>query len=94
MACLHVAKLHFAAGDFTDALKALDMGLLMGGPLFKSDLHSAVNKVSAKARDARVLVPEERGPNSDRRLVRDDFKATEVRFVNSFLKFLAWKFIH
>ncbi|XP_004296345.1 PREDICTED: putative lysine-specific demethylase JMJD5 [Fragaria vesca subsp. vesca] len=75
MACLHVAKLHFAAGEFSDALRALDMGLLMGGPLFKSDLHSAVSKVSAKSR---ARVSEENGPNLDRRLVRDDLKASEM----------------
>ncbi|KAM5582535.1 hypothetical protein ABKV19_002786 [Rosa sericea] len=78
MACLHVAKLHFAAAEFTDALRALDMGLLMGGPLFKSDLHSAVTKVSAKSRPAAVRASEQNGPNLDRRLVRDDLKATEM----------------
>ncbi|KAH0855147.1 hypothetical protein HID58_020456, partial [Brassica napus] len=31
MACLHVAKFHFAAGEFGEALGALDMGLIMGG---------------------------------------------------------------
>ncbi|PRQ35281.1 putative [histone H3]-lysine-36 demethylase [Rosa chinensis] len=77
MACLHVAKLHFAAAEFTDALRALDMGLLMGGPIFKSDLHSAMTKVPAKSRAA-ARVPEQNGPNLDRRLVRDDLKATEM----------------
>ncbi|XWS52474.1 hypothetical protein CRYUN_Cryun11dG0073600 [Craigia yunnanensis] len=51
MACLHVAKFHFSNGEFIDALRALDMGILMGGPLFRKDLDSAIEVVSgAKAR--------------------------------------------
>ncbi|GAB4856075.1 Lysine-specific demethylase jmj30 [Ancistrocladus abbreviatus] len=49
VACLRVAKLHFATGDFREALKALDMGLIMGGTLFRHDLETAVDKVEAKA---------------------------------------------
>ncbi|XVF47442.1 hypothetical protein PTKIN_Ptkin03bG0108900 [Pterospermum kingtungense] len=51
MACLHVAKFHFSNGEFTDALRALDMGIIMGGPLLRKDLDSAIEVVSAaKAR--------------------------------------------
>ncbi|XP_022754290.1 lysine-specific demethylase JMJ30-like isoform X4 [Durio zibethinus] len=51
MACLHVAKFHFSNGEFRDALRALDMGIIMGGPLLRKDLDSAIEVVSAaKAR--------------------------------------------
>ncbi|KAL5567199.1 hypothetical protein UlMin_030363 [Ulmus minor] len=50
MACLLVAKLHFAGGELQEALRVLDMGLIMGGTMLRKDLDSAVDKVSAKAR--------------------------------------------
>ncbi|KAG2271192.1 hypothetical protein Bca52824_065747 [Brassica carinata] len=50
MACLHVAKFHFAAGEFGEALGALDMGLIMGGMLLRKDLHDSVVLVSSEAR--------------------------------------------
>ncbi|OMO94057.1 hypothetical protein CCACVL1_06209 [Corchorus capsularis] len=51
MACLYVAKFHFSNGEFRDALRALDMGIIMGGPLLRKDLDSAIEVVSAaKAR--------------------------------------------
>ncbi|XVF04650.1 hypothetical protein REPUB_Repub05bG0102800 [Reevesia pubescens] len=51
MACLHVAKFHFSNCEFKDALRALDMGIIMGGPLLRKDLDSAIEVVSAaKAR--------------------------------------------
>ncbi|XWS28262.1 hypothetical protein CRYUN_Cryun25bG0051400 [Craigia yunnanensis] len=51
MACLHVAKFHFSNGEFRDALRTLDMGIIMGGPLFREDLDSAIEVVLvAKAR--------------------------------------------
>lgn len=50
MACLHVAKFHFAAGEFGEALGALDMGLIMGGTLLRKDLHDSVLLVSSEAR--------------------------------------------
>lgn len=85
MACLHVAKVHAIAGEFSDALRALDMGLIMGGPLLKPDLHSLVAIVSAKARAARVSEKQQQCPKSDRRLVPDDLDSKEVRFVISYL---------
>lgn len=54
MACLHVAKYHYSIGEFKDALRALDMGLIMGGVLLRKDIDSAVNKVSEKASNLRV----------------------------------------
>ncbi|XWS73496.1 hypothetical protein CRYUN_Cryun02cG0134200 [Craigia yunnanensis] len=51
MACLHVAKFHFSNGEFRDALRALDMGIIMGGPLLRKDVDSAIEVVlAAKAR--------------------------------------------
>nr|GLL31682.1 lysine-specific demethylase JMJ30-like [Ipomoea trifida] len=49
MACLHVAKLHYAAGEFSQAIRALDMGLIMGGPALRTDLNLAIRKASKKA---------------------------------------------
>ncbi|KAA3477863.1 lysine-specific demethylase JMJ30 isoform X2 [Gossypium australe] len=51
MACLHVAKFHFSNGEFRDALRSLDMGIIMGGPLLRKDLDSAIEVVlAAKSR--------------------------------------------
>ncbi|KAL3519207.1 hypothetical protein ACH5RR_021796 [Cinchona calisaya] len=50
MACLHVAKLHYAAGEFSLVLRALDMGLIMGGLTLRDDLNSAIKTASEKAR--------------------------------------------
>lgn len=47
MACLYVAKFHFCNGELTEALRALDMGIIMGGPLLRTDLDSAIEFVSA-----------------------------------------------
>ncbi|XP_059429894.1 lysine-specific demethylase JMJ30 isoform X1 [Corylus avellana] len=58
MACLHVARLHFSKSELSEALRVLDMGLIMGGTLLRKDLDSAVQKVSAVAGDAsRVSEP-------------------------------------
>ncbi|KAL9169065.1 hypothetical protein ABFS82_04G055000 [Erythranthe guttata] len=50
MASLHVAKLHFSSGEFDLALRALDMGLIMGGLTLRDDLNLCIRKVSAAAR--------------------------------------------
>ncbi|XP_059628854.1 lysine-specific demethylase JMJ30 [Cornus florida] len=49
MACLHVANFHYTHGDFREAIRVLDMGLIMGGMVLRKDLDSAVQKVSGKA---------------------------------------------
>lgn len=49
MACFHVAELRAGAGDRREALRALDMGLIMGGPLFRCDLHAAVERIMARS---------------------------------------------
>ncbi|GJM98424.1 hypothetical protein PR202_ga15438 [Eleusine coracana subsp. coracana] len=48
LSCLHVARLRAGAGDRPAALRALDMGLIMGGSLLRSDLEAAVVRISAE----------------------------------------------
>ncbi|XP_043691865.1 lysine-specific demethylase JMJ30 isoform X4 [Telopea speciosissima] len=55
MACLQVAAFHHDAGDFREALRVLDMGLIMGGMLLRSDLDSAIGKVLSKSNAAKGL---------------------------------------
>ncbi|KAM1114898.1 hypothetical protein ACFX15_005362 [Malus domestica] len=54
------------------------MGLIMGGPLLKPDLHSLVSVVAAKARPTRVRQQQQKCPNSDRRLGRQDVVSEEL----------------
>ncbi|XP_057473119.1 lysine-specific demethylase JMJ30-like [Actinidia eriantha] len=54
MACLHVARFHCAGGQVSEAIRVLDMGLIMGGLALRKDLESAVEKASAMARNLRV----------------------------------------
>ena len=49
LACLHVARLR-AGGDRAAALKALDMGLIMGGNLLRADLEAVLARISAEPR--------------------------------------------
>uniref|UniRef100_A0ACD5Y0M4 Uncharacterized protein n=1 Tax=Avena sativa TaxID=4498 RepID=A0ACD5Y0M4_AVESA len=51
LACLHVARLRRAAADRTAALRALDMGLIMGGNLFRTDLEAALACIVAESSD-------------------------------------------
>ncbi|XP_057953528.1 lysine-specific demethylase JMJ30 [Malania oleifera] len=75
MACLRVAKLHHSRGDFKEALRVLDMGLIMGGTLLREDLDSAVAKVSSEATSLRVS---EDSAIPETRLVRDELSEAEV----------------
>jgi hypothetical protein len=78
MACLHVARLHFFKGELSEALRVLDMGLIMGGTLLRKDLDSAVQKVSALAGDtSRVSEPRAEGDV----LRQVELDEAEVRFV-------------
>ena len=44
-------KIHFSNGEFRDALKALDIGIIMDSFLFRKDLDSVIEVVLvAKAR--------------------------------------------
>jgi hypothetical protein len=50
LACLHVARLRrlgAAAADRRAALRALDMGLIMGGNLLRADLEAAIARIVA-----------------------------------------------
>jgi [histone H3]-dimethyl/trimethyl-L-lysine36 demethylase len=50
LACLHVARLRARAGDRPAALRALDMGLIMGGSLLRADLEAALARISEEPR--------------------------------------------
>ncbi|GAV72054.1 Cupin_8 domain-containing protein [Cephalotus follicularis] len=52
MACLQVAKFQYGNGELNEALRVLDLGLIMGGLLLKKDLEAAVALVSEKVREA------------------------------------------
>ncbi|EFH59528.1 transcription factor jumonji domain-containing protein [Arabidopsis lyrata subsp. lyrata] len=69
MACLHVAKIHFADGEFGEALGALDMGLIMGGMLLRKDLHDSVLLVSSEARKKTKSLEEASGEFKGEKLV-------------------------
>ncbi|XP_051188420.1 lysine-specific demethylase JMJ30 isoform X1 [Lolium perenne] len=51
LACLHVARLRRAGGDRAAALRALDMGLIMGGNLLRADLEAALACIVAESSD-------------------------------------------
>lgn len=75
MACLHVAKLHFGKGELSDALRVLDMGLIMGGTLLRKELDSVIDTVSAKARDASRVFDQS---SAQRKFVTQEFDEAEV----------------
>lgn len=75
MACLHVAKYHYRNGEFTEALRVLDMGVIMGGPVLRKDLDSAIETLSLKARGGENDCFGEREAN---RLVSKEFNKAEV----------------
>ncbi|XP_072982457.1 lysine-specific demethylase JMJ30 [Typha latifolia] len=52
MACLHVAELRACAGERGEALRALDMGIIMGGPLLRGDLDAIVGKIMSDKSEA------------------------------------------
>ncbi|RYR70168.1 hypothetical protein Ahy_A03g016678 [Arachis hypogaea] len=56
MACLHVARHHNGNGEFKEALRVLDMGIIMGGTLLRKDLDSAIEKVSERANSSRRVL--------------------------------------
>lgn len=86
MACLHVARHHYDNGEFKEALRVLDMGIIMGGTLLRKDLDSAIDKVSEKTRNARVSDGTCEGlENSEHRLVDQEFDVAKVRFIPLFL---------
>ncbi|XP_058071308.1 lysine-specific demethylase JMJ30 [Magnolia sinica] len=60
MACLHVAAFHHGAGEFREALRVLDMGLIMGGMLLRKDLDSAIEKILLRSTAEKDLDGRER----------------------------------
>lgn len=86
MACLHVAKHHYGNGELKEALRALDMGIIMGGSLLRKDLDSAVDMVSEKARMLRVSDGNNQSfGNSEHQLVDREFDVSKVSFINPFI---------
>ncbi|KAK7341606.1 hypothetical protein VNO80_24543 [Phaseolus coccineus] len=75
MACLHVARHHYGNGEFREALRVLDLGIIMGGTLLRKDLDSAVSKVSEQTR--RSVRVSDLG-DSEHRLVDREFDVAEV----------------
>ncbi|KAF3331116.1 putative lysine-specific demethylase JMJD5 isoform X1 [Carex littledalei] len=47
MACLHMAEIKSSGGERREALRTLDMGLIMGGPLLRAELDAAINRITA-----------------------------------------------
>ncbi|MED6209627.1 Lysine-specific demethylase jmj30 [Stylosanthes scabra] len=83
MACLHVARHHNGNGEFKEALRVLDLGIIMGGTLLRKDLDSAIEKVSERAKSSRRVsegsFQEGSVNNSDqRRLVHPEFHVSQV----------------
>ncbi|KAK1586257.1 hypothetical protein Q3G72_000563 [Acer saccharum] len=73
MACIHVAKYHYRNGELGEALRVLDMGVIMGGSLLRKDLDSAIETVSSKAREA-----QNGGSGEVKRLVSQEFDKAEA----------------
>ncbi|KAI9081805.1 hypothetical protein K1719_036067 [Acacia pycnantha] len=93
MACLHLAKHHYINGEFKEALRALDMGLIMGGSLLKKDLSSAADKVSERLRNIMASKESHEGFEiSKHRLVSHQLNQAEVRKLLP-LNFLSHKIV-
>ncbi|KAI3863419.1 hypothetical protein MKX03_007217 [Papaver bracteatum] len=77
MACLHVAIYHYRNRDFREALRVLDMGLIMGGLLLRQDLNSAVERVSFKCSgvDQGVMTDGKRGFGSERNSTGEEVRS-------------------
>ncbi|XP_058227802.1 lysine-specific demethylase JMJ30 isoform X3 [Rhododendron vialii] len=75
MACLRVAGFSYAAGEFSEAIRVLDMGLIMGGLALRKDLESAIDKATAKATAVTVS---DQGAEAKCRVVPREFNDAEV----------------
>lgn len=91
MACLHVAKLHYVAGEFALALRALDMGLIMGGFTLRDDLNSAIRKASKKASSA--VATNSSSEHKICKIVSEDVDMAEVRTMRLVFFLLVFKFL-
>ncbi|OIT20503.1 PREDICTED: lysine-specific demethylase JMJ30 [Nicotiana attenuata] len=72
MACVHLAKLHYASGEIAQAIRALDMGLIMGGMTLRDELNLAIKKASKKARSVLFASSENGGEKGE----------SEIKFVS------------
>ncbi|KAG5566229.1 hypothetical protein RHGRI_001989 [Rhododendron griersonianum] len=75
MACLRVAGFSYAAGEFSEAIRVLDMGLIMGGLALRKDLESAIDKATAKAS---LVTVSDQGAEAQCRVVPREFNDAEV----------------
>ncbi|KAI4386268.1 hypothetical protein MLD38_004214 [Melastoma candidum] len=73
LACLHVARLSCGKGERVEALRALDLGIIMGGTLLRNDLEAAVDVVRGAIR-----VEEERRVKEGKQLVEKDIDRAEI----------------
>ncbi|GAA0141293.1 protein modifying enzyme [Lithospermum erythrorhizon] len=74
MACLHVAKLWYVKKEYKEAVRALDLGLIMGGLVLREELRSAVGMVVRKA-----LTLREGGSQRRVNVVEGEFDVAEVK---------------
>ncbi|KAK6925680.1 Cupin-like domain 8 [Dillenia turbinata] len=72
MACIHVAKFHHKSGEFKEALRVLDLGLIMGGSLLRRDLDSGIEQISMASANSATDVELGGG-----RLVGEEFNQAE-----------------
>lgn len=63
LSCLHLARIRYASGDVRAALRILDLGLLMGGSLLRSDLDHSVSVLSRLAAGATAAGDSNRSPS-------------------------------
>ncbi|KAK6937087.1 Cupin-like domain 8 [Dillenia turbinata] len=73
MACIHVAKFHHKSGEFKEALRVLDLGLIMGGSLLRRDLDSGIEQISQALANSATDVELSGG-----RLVGEEFNLAEA----------------
>lgn len=72
MACLHVAKYHYQNGDRSEALRVLDMGLIMGGSLLRNDFDSAIQTLTPENSETAV------SSQQNNKFVSDKFDKAEA----------------
>ncbi|RAL43085.1 hypothetical protein DM860_009867 [Cuscuta australis] len=78
LACLHVARLHYAAGEFRQAIRALDMGIIMGGLTLRDDLNLAIRKATRKASSSPEASPANDQLEQSHRIASRDLSIEEV----------------
>lgn len=76
MACLVVAKQLCGNGEYKEALRVLDLGVIMGGETLRRDLDCAIAITKAKESGGREV----EGGGGKRVIVDSEFHLNEVRF--------------